>query len=98
MKRFIHGANWPPVMHGGTTRTRLSHQRRVSTHNETAEHVGLVLPPAAPKHISIKLDNGYNVSYPAEAVQDWEELEPIQPSVGGDLHSPAEDESLLGFD
>ena len=67
---------------------------RVSTHNETAEHVGLVLPPAAPKHISIKLDNGYNVSYPAEAIQEWEELDPIQPPAGGDLHSPAEDESL----
>ena len=67
---------------------------RVSTHNETVEHVGLVLPPAAPKHISIKLDNGYNVSYPAEAVQEWEELETTQPPAGGDLHRPAEDESL----
>ena len=46
----------------------------VNTHNETVEHTGLVLPPAAKGHLSLKLDNGYNVSYPTEAVQQWEEL------------------------
>ena len=42
----------------------------VLTHDETVEHTGLVLPPAATGHITIKLDNGYNVSYPSEAVQE----------------------------
>ena len=41
----------------------------VNTHNETVEHTGLVLPPAAKGHLSLKLDNGYNVSYPTDAVQ-----------------------------
>tara|TARA_Y100001978_G_scaffold41003_1_gene36494 strand:- start:20 stop:274 length:255 start_codon:yes stop_codon:yes gene_type:complete len=43
----------------------------VLTHDESVEHTGLVLPPAAAGHITIKLDNGYNVSYPSEAVQEW---------------------------
>ena len=45
----------------------------VDTHNDTVEHVGLVLPPAAKGHLSIKLDNGYNVSYPIDDVKTWEE-------------------------
>ena len=67
---------------------------RVSTHNETVEHVGLVLPPAAPRHVSIKLDNGYNVSYPIEAVEEWEELDPLQPPPSGELHRPEENDAL----
>jgi len=67
---------------------------RVSTHNDTVEHVGLVLPPAAPKHISIKLENGYNVSYPVEAVEAWEELEGRKPATTGELHLPDENEAL----
>ncbi|RJU92125.1 MAG: Glu-tRNA(Gln) amidotransferase GatDE subunit D [Candidatus Poseidoniales archaeon] len=67
---------------------------RVSTHNETVEHVGLVLPPAAPRHVSIKLDNGYNVSYPVEAVEEWEELDPLQPPPSGELHRPEENDAL----
>ena len=67
---------------------------RVSTHNDTVEHVGLVLPPAAPKHISIKLENGYNVSYPVEAVEAWEELEGRELATTGELHLPDENEAL----
>jgi len=46
-----------------------------ATHNGEVEHSGLVLPPSAPKHITIKLDNGYNVSFPNEALVSWEPLE-----------------------
>ena len=46
-----------------------------ATHNGEVEHSGLVLPPSAPKHITIKLDNGYNVSFPNEALMSWEPLE-----------------------
>lgn len=66
----------------------------VSTHNETAEHVGLVLPPASKGHVSIKLDNGYNVSYPAEDLLEWEPLpNESQPSTP-ELHAPEEDTAL----
>ena len=44
------------------------------THNGQVEHTGLVLPPTAPNHITIKLDNGYNVSFPATALLASEHL------------------------
>ena len=50
----------------------------VDTHNDTVEHVGLVLPRSK-GHLSIKLDNGYNVSYPIDDVQTWEER-PMKPT------------------
>ena len=67
---------------------------RITTLNETVEHVGLVLPPAEPNHLSIKLDNGYNVSYPVDAVEAWEELEPRERPAPGELHQPEEREEL----
>ena len=45
------------------------------TLNGEVEHLGLVLPPTAPKHITIKLDNGYNVSFPNEALHSWDQLD-----------------------
>ncbi len=38
-------------------------------------HQGVVLPGAAPDHLTIKLANGYNVSYPLHDVESIEELE-----------------------
>lgn len=46
-----------------------------TTLNGEVEHLGLVLPPTAPQHLTIKLDNGYNVSFPNEALQAWDQLE-----------------------
>ena len=66
----------------------------VLTHDETVEHIGLVLPPAATGHITIKLDNGYNVSYPSEAVQEWTELPAYEAPPSGELQAPAEDATL----
>lgn len=66
----------------------------VLTHDETVEHIGLVLPPAATGHITIKLDNGYNVSYPSEAVQEWTELPANEAPPSGKLQPPAEDATL----
>ena len=66
----------------------------VVTHNETVQHVGLVLPPAAKGHLSIKLDNGYNVSYPAEDVQAWEHVPVKDASPSAELDPPTADEHL----
>ncbi|MDP6199481.1 MAG: hypothetical protein QF531_01810 [Candidatus Poseidonia sp.] len=60
----------------------------VNTHNETVEHTGLVLPPAAKGHLSLKLDNGYNVSYPIDSVQQWEELTSKADMSPAELHAP----------
>ena len=38
-------------------------------------HQGVVLPGAAPDHLTIKLANGYNVSYPLDHIESIEELE-----------------------
>lgn len=51
----------------------------VSTHNGEVVHEGLVLPPSSPKHITLKLDNGYNVSYPEADLISIEMLD--QPAV-----------------
>ena len=51
----------------------------VSTHNGEVVHEGLVLPPSSPKHITLKLDNGYNVSYPEADLVSIEMLD--QPAV-----------------
>ena len=66
----------------------------VSTHNGTVHHTGLVLPPAAKGHFSIKLDNGYNVSYPTEDLQEWDHAETVDAAPPADLHAPEQDESL----
>ncbi len=66
----------------------------VSTHNETAEHTGLVLPPASKGHISIKLDNGYNVSYPAEDLLEWEPLPTDDQPEPSELNAPEADTAL----
>ena len=66
----------------------------LTTHNGTVEHVGLVLPPSAKKHISIKLDNGYNVSYPEDALISWEALEPSPSTTAGAIVTPPVNEEL----
>ena len=37
-------------------------------------HHGVVLPGAAPNHLTLKLANGYNVSYPIDMVLSIEEI------------------------
>ena len=44
---------------------------------------GVVLPGAAPDHLTIKLANGYNISYPLSSVESIEEI--------GDSSSPAKE-------
>ncbi|MDP7374633.1 MAG: Glu-tRNA(Gln) amidotransferase subunit GatD [Candidatus Poseidoniaceae archaeon] len=48
-------------------------------------HQGVVLPGAAPNHLSIKLANGYNVSYPLDDVKSIEELEDSKSIQKGEL-------------
>ena len=38
-------------------------------------HEGVVLPSAAEAHVTLKLQNGYNVSYPLEMIDSFEEIE-----------------------
>jgi glutamyl-tRNA(Gln) amidotransferase subunit D len=51
-----------------------------ASHNGEVEHKGLVLPPSASHHVTLKLDNGYNVSFPLHALQSWQELEAVPPA------------------
>ncbi len=57
---------------------------RVKIHVEgpagNTSHQGVVLPGAAEDHLTIKLVNGYNISYPLEMVTSIEELEDVQSS------------------
>ncbi len=40
----------------------------------STSHQGVVLPGAAPDHLTIKLANGYNISYPLGSVESVEEI------------------------
>ena len=38
-------------------------------------HQGVVIPSAAKAHVTVKLQNGYNVSYPLEMVDSFDEVD-----------------------
>ena len=44
----------------------------VISHNGITTLQGIALHPAAPRHVTLKLVNGYNASYPLEAVETIE--------------------------
>jgi len=50
----------------------------VKTWAGEASHEGLALPPAGPKLVTMKLVNGYNISYPEIVVQSIEILESVE--------------------
>ena len=66
----------------------------VTTLNGEATHEGLVLPSPAPRHISIKLDNGYNVNYPQENIISWEYAPSVQTGPSPSLNAPAASSDL----
>ena len=66
----------------------------VKTLNGEATHEGLVLPSPAPRHISIKLDNGYNVNYPQENIISWEYAPSVQTGPSPSLNAPSASSDL----
>ena len=50
----------------------------VKTWSGVVEHEGLALPAAGPKLITLKLTNGYNVSYPESYVESVEILDEVE--------------------
>ena len=51
----------------------------VKTWSGKVEHIGVALPSSGPKLITMKLQNGYNVSFPESYVDSFEVLEDIPP-------------------
>ena len=47
-------------------------QIEVNGHNGKTTHEGVILHPAAPNHVTVKLVNGYNASYPIDEVASIE--------------------------
>ncbi len=47
----------------------------VESHNGIAKFEGIVLHPAAKGHITLKLANGYNASYPVNDISSLEVIE-----------------------
>ncbi|MCH1540701.1 MAG: Glu-tRNA(Gln) amidotransferase subunit GatD [Candidatus Poseidonia sp.] len=66
----------------------------VETLNGTGTHEGLVLPSAAPKHLTMKLDNGYNVNYPTSAIQSWTVQERIETPMAETSFEPSNADHL----
>ena len=66
----------------------------VKTWSGRAEHMGLALPPSSPNLLTIKLQNGYNVSFPESYVDSFEELEESLPVEVPSIATFEQDESL----
>ena len=66
----------------------------VNSHNGRTTIEGVALHPAAKKHVSVKLVNGYNASYPLEDVLSIEILGTTQSPEIPTSSAPAIDESL----
>jgi len=49
----------------------------VKTWAGLAEHTGLALPPAGPNLVTLKLVNGYNISFPHSYVESVEEIDEV---------------------
>jgi len=66
----------------------------VDGHNGKTMHEGIVLPPASPKHITVKLVNGYNASYHLEEVQMIEVIGPSESVKNAENETLPFDENL----
>ncbi len=66
----------------------------VKTWSGVVEHEGLTLPAAGPKLITLKLANGYNVSYPESYVESVEILDEVEISEEG-VPTPIEQDGNL---
>ncbi len=66
----------------------------VNSHNGLTTIQGVALHPAAKNHITVKLVNGYNASYPLEEVQSIEILGSHTPSPDENASSTVLDETL----
>ena len=66
----------------------------VKTWSGKVEHVGLALPPSGPKLLTMKLENGYNVSFPESYVDSFEILEEIPAIEEPSAPEVPQDESL----
>ena len=68
----------------------------VKTWSGVVEHEGLALPAAGPKLITLKLANGYNVSYPESYVESVEILDEVEMSEE-EAPTPIEQDENLPF-
>ena len=65
----------------------------LDTEGGTTVLEGRVLPPAAPKHLTLKLINGYNVSHRNDRILNLDVLETTAAPASTDAPSPPADES-----
>ena len=66
----------------------------VKTWSGKVEHQGLALPPSSPNVLTIKLQNGYNVSFPESYVDSFQELGESLPMEVPNIPTFEQDESL----
>ena len=64
------------------------------THSGEVTHEGILLSPASPGHVTVKLTNGYNVSYPDDSVSSCEVLSEVDANTEVSYKIPKEDASL----
>ena len=93
--RLIHWVVSPPLAMEGWPKPGSPVRVVVKTWSGKEEHVGLALPPSGPRLVTLKLQNGYNVSFPESYVDSFgllEEVpvieEPVAPEVPQDESLP----------
>ena len=66
----------------------------VQGHNGNTSHEGIILHPAAKDHITVKLPNGYNASYPVAAIISVEVTGKVAEVDGSEVNEVTMNESL----
>ena len=66
----------------------------VQGHNGNTSHEGIILHPAAKDHITVKLPNGYNASYPVEAIISVEVTGKVAEVDGSEINEVTMNQSL----
>jgi len=85
-----------PHPHGMEDLPEIGHRATVlvNTHQGETRHEGRVLPPAAPRHLTLKLDNGYNVSVRQEDVVSVEDHGRVEQTTPGTVETATDDAGL----
>ena len=69
-------------------------QIEVDGHNGKTTHEGVILHPAAPNHVTLKLVNGYNASYSIDEILDIEIIDKIPEDLTNDTAEIKFDDQL----
>ncbi|MBJ29232.1 MAG: Glu-tRNA(Gln) amidotransferase GatDE subunit D [Euryarchaeota archaeon] len=94
LKRAIDGLGHLPFVMESWPKPGTPIRLIVKTWSGKAEHMGIALPSSGSKLVTIKLQNGYNVSFPESYVESFDILEDVQIVHEEEVEETPQDENL----